>query len=355
MKIAIIGAGVAGLACAHELEKHGINPVIYERNSFIGGNISHVSSFLEITHRPIKDALKYIYEKFDIDIKPLNTINTLVHYSPNKTAEMKGNLGYFVLRGNHSNDLCNQIYSKLKNTGVLFNQNVNFDTLAGQYDYIIVANGDTSMTSELGCWQKWFKGYERGGTVSGSFDPHTLTMWINKDYCKSGYAYFAPYDSSKGFITLVVSDVNEKEIEHYWEAFLYAENIKYTFTEEFKVEHIGGYAYPHKKDNIFFIGNAGGAVDPFLGFGQFNSIVMGVMAARSIIHGKDYEDLIKRIVKRNVQMYQFRKSFNALTNKGYDNLIASIGLPGIRSLLYTSPINIVKHGSYILKNSNAKK
>jgi len=27
-------------------------------------------------------------------------------------------------------------------------------------------------------------------------------------------------------------------------------------------------------DNIYFVGNAGGAIDPFLGFGQLNSIEM---------------------------------------------------------------------------------
>jgi len=354
LNIAIIGAGVSGLACAHELEKHGISPVIYERNSFIGEQISHVASFLQITHRPIKDALKYIHEKFDIDIQPLNTINTLVHKSPNNTATIKGNLGYFVSRGTECNDLKNQIYAKLKNTEVKFNQNVHYDDLDSEYDYIVIATGEPSMTDELGCWQELFQGYERGATILGSFDPNTQIMWINKEYCKRGYAFLAPYDSNKAFITLVVSDVNEKEIDYYWEDFLYAENIKYRIVEEFKLEHIGGYAYPHKTDKLYFAGNAGGAIDSFLGFGQFNSIAMGVMAARSIMNGEDYEKLIRHIVKRNKQFYQFRKAFDQLSNDSYDTLIAAIGLPGVKQVLYNSPLNIAKYGAGFLRKKSEK-
>ncbi len=36
LKVAIIGAGTSGLSCAIELERHGIYPEIFERNSFIG-------------------------------------------------------------------------------------------------------------------------------------------------------------------------------------------------------------------------------------------------------------------------------------------------------------------------------
>jgi len=36
MRVAIIGAGLAGLSCAHELERYGVSPVIFEKNSYIG-------------------------------------------------------------------------------------------------------------------------------------------------------------------------------------------------------------------------------------------------------------------------------------------------------------------------------
>lgn len=348
MKVAIIGAGVAGLTCAFELEKYGIFADIYEQNSFIGEQISHVSCLLEVTHRPIGNPIKYMEEKFNLKINPLNTVKKIVHKSPNKTAVVKGNLGYFIIRGREKDDFKAQVYSKLKGSKILFNSPGDYESLSKEYDYVVVANGNSNITQELGCWQKWFRGYERGATILGDFDPNTLYMWINKDYCKNGYAYMCPYSNKKAFVTLIVSDVNKTEVDQYWRNFLYTESLKYTIIEEFKLEHIGGHAYPHKVGNIYFAGNAAGALDPFLGFGQLNSVIMGVYAARSIALDMDYEQLIKDIVRRSFDMYRIRKAYNNLTNKDYDNLISFMGLPGVRNLIYNSRFNIVKPASLFL-------
>ena len=40
MKIAIIGAGAAGLTAAYELGKHGHQAIVYEQAPFIGGQAS---------------------------------------------------------------------------------------------------------------------------------------------------------------------------------------------------------------------------------------------------------------------------------------------------------------------------
>ncbi|MCX7711604.1 MAG: hypothetical protein N2484_17320 [Clostridia bacterium] len=164
-----------------------------------------------------------------------------------------------------------------------------------------------------------------------------------------------PFNEKRAALALVVTEVSEKEVDPYWELFLFSENIKYNIIEEFTLNHSSGHVYPHKIDNIYFAGNSGGVIDPFLGFGAMSSVIMGVMAGRSIATGKDYEKLISNIVKSNIRLHEFRKVFDMSSNTAYDVLMSSIGVPGIKHLLYYTPFNVVKTGGFIMKYIPKKK
>jgi flavin-dependent dehydrogenase len=276
-----------------------------------------------------------------------------VHHSPNKTTVVKGNLGYFFERSKSSMDMKNQMYSQLKDTKIMFSTYGDYSILAKEYDYVVVATGNGKFTKELGCWLEHVNTYVRGAVVLGDFDVNALVVWINKSYCKNGYAYLTPFNNHKAVLVLIVTDVDEKELDLYWELFLNTENIKYTIVEEFKLNHRTGSAYPQRVENIFFTGNAVGAIDPFLGFGIINSIITGVMAARSITENKDYEDLIKWPTEKNKQLFEFRKIYEKLNNKDYDIMIGSLKIPGVK-LMYYAPLNVVKYGASALSIINRK-
>ena len=349
MNVAIIGGGLAGLSCAHELERYGIQPTIFEVNSFIGEQYPHVGAALEIATRSIGDPIKYFKSQLNLNLKPINTVNSIIHHSPTKTTVIKGKLGYFFNRSKECDDLKVQIHSMLKKPNILFNTYGDYEPLSQKFDYVIIANGQSNFSKELGCWTEWVNTFVRGAVVLGDFDPNAIIIWLNKEYCKNGYAYLTPFDKKRASLILVVTDVSKSEVDHYWELFLYSENIKCPLVEEFKLNHQSGRVYPHKVDNILLTGNAGGVIDPFLGFGVLGSVVTGVMAARSIILNKPYDKLIEGILKTNLQLYEFRKALNSVNNDAYDKIVSSIGLPGVRQLIYKSPINIIKYGSYVLK------
>lgn len=354
MKVAIIGGGFSGLCCAHELERYGIRPVIYEQKSFIGEPMSHVTAVLSISHRPVMDSLKHFREHWNIDIKPIALIKNLIHHSPNITSAVKGTHGYLLKNTHEADSTKGQLLSQLKHSEIRLSTPGDAEKLSQEYDYVVVANGHNDISLEYGIWQEWYHGMVRGAVVHGDFDPEGLTMWLNKDYLKSGYAYMTPFNRNKASIILIVGDVNGREVDYYWDLFLNTENIRYPIVEEFKLDHRAGYAYPLRVNNIIFAGNAAGGLDPFLGFGHFNGVVTGVAAARTIAAGMDYDKQLKSIIKRNHEMRQFRKLFNNLTNEDFDRVVAAVGLPGIRHLLYYTPLNISKIGAFlsnfVLKN-----
>jgi hypothetical protein len=54
-------------------------------------------------------------------------------------------------------------------------------------------------------------------------------------------------------------------------------------------------------------------------------------------------------MKRNDEFRRFRRMFNTMTNNQYNVLVASLGLPGLKQLLYSTNINLSKYGAIASK------
>ena len=347
VKVAIIGAGIAGLSCAHELERHGIEPVIFEKNDVVGEIFPHVSVIMQIFNRPVRDPLKHLAEKYNIELQPINRLRHVKMISSSTSSTVSGKLGAFFQHGVIPGCIEKQLEAKVESK-IIFNTYADYNKLKEEFDYVVVANGMVSSAKELGCWQELVTTFVKGAIILGDFKTDTLITWFNTKYTKSGYAYLTPFNEKRASLVLIVPNIKEDEIKEYWNRFIKEENIKNQIIQTFITEHKSGYVFPHRVGNVFLTGVAAGTLDPFLGFGSIYSIVTGVSAARSIALGLDYEEQIQDYVKINKEVYEYRVVLNSLDNKKFNVLVKGLGMPILRNIIYNTNINVVKYGSKVL-------
>lgn len=344
MRVAIIGAGLSGLACAHELELHGIYPVIFEERYRSGELFPHVAGFLQLMNRPVRNQIKYLKKKYNLPITPLNPLERVIMHTPNMTRNIKGKLGYLFHRGQDENSVESQL-QRLVQTPIFFNYRADYSVLARQYDYVVVANGAADVARTLGCWQDIIKTWVRGAVILGEFDPKSLVMWLNTKLFRSSYAYMTAFNERRASLVQIVTDSNPDEIELYWRRFWEVHGFKYKIVENFSLQHVSGYVYPHQVGNILLVGNAGGFLEPFLGFGMMAALRSGVLAARSIIKGESYEKNVMDLKEQILNALAIRRAINNLDNEAMQLVTALATAPGVKQLNYHTNIDVLKYGA----------
>ncbi|MCR3922120.1 MAG: NAD(P)-binding protein, partial [Firmicutes bacterium] len=94
MKIAIMGAGLSGLACAITLEQNGLFPDIFEHRRVVGDRFVNGEILLSLLNRPVLDSIAYFSEKHNIYLHPTANIKKLLLHSEQQQATIEGHLGF---------------------------------------------------------------------------------------------------------------------------------------------------------------------------------------------------------------------------------------------------------------------
>ena len=336
-----MGAGVSGLTCAIELEKHGIFPDIYETNKQVGSRgFNHTLGWINLMYRPVKDPLVHLDEKYGIQLRAMEEIRRVNFYTANTSATLTGNLGTIHMAGPDERGILAQLKSYIKSP-INYNAIVNFRELAKEYDHVVVATGTPEIPKLLGVWKTDLAGYVRGGTVKGNFDPYTVVMWMNTKYCKTGYGYFVPWNDRKGSLILNMLEVTQSSAGRLFEKFMKEIKWDVEFEDWHETPHTIGHVRRHQIDNIYLVGLAGGFLDPLFAFGSIECLESGVAAARSIALGEDFTKLVHLWLRRNQQLLMMRRYVDKFKDEDFDRAFEIVKTPGFRSLVTKTDINII--------------
>ncbi len=356
MKIAILGAGLAGLACAITLEKEGVDFTILEKNSEVDDRFINGEIFLNILNPPISDCISYLTQEFGIHLKPVGHIKELIVYSENERAEIKGNLGFNVVRGRTSQSISKQMQNQLNKT-INFNSKYSYEDLLQEYTHIILATGDGAHSEELGNYKTHLTVSLCGMIVEGEFDQFKAMTWLNNNYAPQGYCYLIPI--SKKEANLVVAYPDYPENRQYDSAVLLKnlhKQVQLDIKQELKevdnfqiTNYKIGLCNTPRIGNTFFVGNCYGAIMPFLGFGQFSAIMTGVYSAYDICGKGKYENLVKELNKSFNDSLILRKGMEHLDNSKFDLIVKNLSGEVVHKIFNSKNVDYLNIVSHLLK------
>ncbi|HWI65632.1 MAG TPA: FAD-dependent oxidoreductase [Symbiobacteriaceae bacterium] len=349
MRIAIVGAGLAGLACAHELERLGFAPEIFEKGGCVGDRFVATETMAQFMHvNPRQDILTYLHEELLLPVRPDYAVSRFVAHSATHEAEISGQLGYVTIRGRDDRSLERQL-ARHVSARIHFRSAPDVEDLRREYDQVVVATGDQSWTNRLASWQPDLAWGGQGALVRGHFTPGELHFFFNTRYAGTGYAQLTPVDERTAIAGVGVPNATETTLDEYWERFRSDQGYRWDAEESpFRlIKYTCGQVRPVVSGNVLLVGVAGGFLESLGLTGQCPSLSSGVMAARQIaLNDRSLDRFARRWRVYYNQVDRIRRNVNAWTDEEMDHMVLALRMGG--NLLARSPWNLLAPGAAVL-------
>ncbi|MCD5324360.1 MULTISPECIES: NAD(P)-binding protein [Pontibacillus] len=362
MKIAIIGAGLAGLSCALTLEKNGQKADIFEQRKEIGLGYDIAELMTPILHAPIEDAVKFFSETYDIHLKPASNVQKIYVHSENESAYVEGKIGFSNMRGKYKESYEKQLADQLEHSKIHYDSHATYETISKEYPHVVVATGDPRDTQEIQPFDVAFPSAFAGAIVKGDFVRTEVHTWFNNNLAPKGMGYLIPHSTTEATLVSVYPQYKDEWLQkrgEFWDALVKdASRIlkqEIEITQSFTIDDymIGKCRYP-RIGNTFFAGNCVGAITPFLGFGQTGSILSGIYAAQDMCGLGDYETLCKPLLKDYDHSLVLRRTIEKLDNHQLDLVTKSLHNSVVRKVVTQPNMGVLKGLSYLLKPFTSK-
>lgn len=356
MKVAILGGGPAGLACALECERLGVQAELFERNPRVGWLWPSINFWPNIFYNNLgfKDAREYVKTEFGTDFTVLNSTDSFIMKSAGKQASVTGTLGLTVARGTADESLENQFLRQINKTPIHYNYLGDYKALAKEHEYVVVATGRETEARNMGLWQDEGTITIIGSIAIGNFDINSSTIYFNTEYAGTGYGRLTPFNEHCATIELYIIGKPEMQAQELFQKFIQMEKLDkldYVY-RNIPPPFTTGKVTNFQKDNVLLTGRAAGLTDRVLGVGAVEALISGTMAARAIANKEDYSSMIKPLQSHIESISSFRKNINTFTNEDFDKIVAILGTPVIKQAVYNTRIDLIGKAGTIMKMLN---
>ncbi|MGC5325079.1 NAD(P)-binding protein [Brevibacillus sp. SYSU BS000544] len=356
MKVAIMGAGLSGLACALTLERNGIEPFIFESRSEVGDRFVNGEVLLSIFTRPVHDCIASMSEQYGIYLQPTGNIQKMTIYSKHEKAIVEGHLGFTNIRGKEQDSFEKQLARQIKSQ-ITFQSNKTYEELLGDFTHVVMATGDGEYAKRTKNYREDFTVSIKGATVEGEFDRYEVRTWIDYDITPFGYAYLIPYSQKEANIVIAIPDIQanqNRDKQVLWDAF-YSKvcselNQSLRVTDQFQITGYPiGICHTARIGNTFYVGNCFGSMMPFMGFGQYAALLTGIFAAYDLCGLGNYIELTRPLRKSYENSLVLRRAMEQLSNDTLDQIIHMLSGYWGEKLFQTKTINPLQLASYLLR------
>ena len=127
-------------------------------------------------------------------------------------------------------------------------------------------------------------------------------------------------------------------------------NQSFVITSHFEInEYPIGICDYSKIGNTFFTGNCFGSITPYLGFGQFTSILTGIYAALDLCGKANYLELTKPLRQNYQNSLILRKAWEQFDNRKFDLMVKFFNSSLGNRLFNTQKFDVVKFASYLAR------
>ena len=300
--VIIIGSGPSGSISAYYLARNGIKCLLIEkailpRYKPCGGGLSYkAKSYLPYN---IKKIIEREFNQVLISMDK-GEPNAIKRSFPVISTIMRDKLDYLMahearIAGVDLKDNC--ALEKLEKNNYYL---VHTSRGLFQSKFIIAADGVNSKVAKLlNVKEKVQKVSALQGEVTlyaGQHDHLFENLRFDVGFVPNGYSWTFPKKShlSIGVLSMKKDHLNYKEI--------YADYLRYLGIKKVKNQSIHGYSIPmtpRRKtlffENILFVGDAAGLVDPVTAEGISNAIISGKIATEALIEGKLFSEEVKNI------------------------------------------------------------